>query len=350
MNPSLALADVSRNRHQRPLTGDRKFSPELIRMNAPVPTPCLLLALIQGADRLEAKLGKAEASYAVERCLNRMSRCAEAHARDALESRQDTLLARFEDAEAALMAAREMRERVSALPPVSGIKLGLRVGLVLMSEHAGVLEDARQGARLLAQAAEADAISVSGAFGEALPALARRLLDGFVEEAAPAAPAPAQAVEAPSALESHGTGEVLTRPVPMQLYQPEVPIQQVRPMQSEQPAAAVSVELAHQLRVSHRGKSWVIDASHPALLFGRETANDIVVHDPRVSRQHARIEWRNGLFYLIDSSTNGTYLLDDQNPERCIKQNEHVLGEKGHIGCGFSVADNMSEAVAFALL
>jgi adenylate cyclase len=345
MNPSLALADVSRNRHPRPLTGDRKFSPELIRMNAPVPTPCLLLALVQGADRLEAKLGKAEASYAVERCLNRMSRCAEAHARDALESRQDSLQARFEDAEAALMAAREMRERVSALPPVSGIKLGLRVGLVLMSEHAGVLEDARQGARLLAEAAEADAISVSGAFGEALPALARRLLDGFVEEPAPLA-AP-QAAETPRALEPHGSGEVLTRPVPMQLYQPEVPIQQVQPVRPVQPTVAVAP--ARQLRVSHRGKSWVIDASHPALLFGRETANDIVVHDPRVSRQHARIEWRNDQFYLIDSSTNGTYLLDDQSPERCIKQNEHVLGEKGHIGCGFSVADNMSEAVAFAL-
>jgi pSer/pThr/pTyr-binding forkhead associated (FHA) protein len=68
-----------------------------------------------------------------------------------------------------------------------------------------------------------------------------------------------------------------------------------------------------------------------------------------VSRQHARIELRNGAFYLADSSTNGTYLLEEGSPEHCVKRDEFALAEKGHIGCGFSVADNMSDAVAFAL-
>jgi hypothetical protein len=103
------------------------------------------------------------------------------------------------------------------------------------------------------------------------------------------------------------------------------------------------------MRVSFRGQNWVIDAAHPTLLFGRETGNDIVVSDPRVSRQHSRIELRNGAFYLADSSTNGTYLLEEGSPERCVKRDELALAEKGHIGCGFSVADNMSDAVAFAL-
>jgi len=103
------------------------------------------------------------------------------------------------------------------------------------------------------------------------------------------------------------------------------------------------------LRVSFRGQSWVIDTAHPTLLFGRETGNDIVVSDPRVSRQHARIELRNGMFYLADSSTNGTYLLEEGSPEHCIKREEFALSEKGHIGCGFSVGDNMLDAVAFAL-
>jgi hypothetical protein len=329
------------------LTGDRKFSPELIRMNAPVPTPCLLLALVQGADRLEAKLGKAEASYAVERCLNRMSRCAEAHARGALEQLPDALSARFEDTEAALMAAREMRERVNALPPVSGIKLGLKLGLVLMSEGMNLTDQAQQQARGLALAGAGDSISVSGAFGEALPPLARRLLDGFVEPE----PQPVQPQAHPTPVAAPVAAPVVvpvapSAPVAELVARPVVPVITPEPVVHPEPA----VNLNAQLRVSHRGKAWVIDASRPALLFGRETANDIVVHDPRVSRQHARIEWRNGVFYLIDSSTNGTYVLDHQSPERCIKQNEVELSDKGHIGCGFSVADNMSEAVAFALL
>ena len=109
------------------------------------------------------------------------------------------------------------------------------------------------------------------------------------------------------------------------------------------------MQTVRQLRVSYRGQKWVIDAAHPTLLFGRETGNDIVVSDPRVSRQHARIELRNGAFYLADSSTNGTYVLEEGSPEHCVKRDEMTLAEKGHIGCGFSVADNMSDAVAFAL-
>jgi class 3 adenylate cyclase len=40
---------------------------------------CLLYADVAGGARLAVKLGEAEAGYAVERCLNRMSRCAEAY-------------------------------------------------------------------------------------------------------------------------------------------------------------------------------------------------------------------------------------------------------------------------------
>jgi hypothetical protein len=46
-------------------------------------------------------------------------------------------VASFADADSALLAAREMRERVRALPPMSGIKLVLRAGVVLESEGGG---------------------------------------------------------------------------------------------------------------------------------------------------------------------------------------------------------------------
>ncbi len=41
--------------------------------------------------------------------------------------------------------------------------------------------------------------------------------------------------------------------------------------------------------------------------IGRSTNNDIVIDIPEVSRNHARIEYRDGRFYLVDlGSTNGT--------------------------------------------
>jgi len=43
--------------------------------------------------------------------------------------------------------------------------------------------------------------------------------------------------------------------------------------------------------------------------MGRSTSNDVVLNDPRVSRQHARIEIANAAPLLADAdSTNGTFL------------------------------------------
>ncbi len=286
-------------------------------MNERAATRCLLYADVAGRVRLSVKLGEAEAGYAVERCLNRMSRCAEAYSAEGLELRPEVIVARFGDADSALLAAREMRERVRALPPMSGIKLVLRAGVVLESEGGDEEGAAEKMAARLVDGCNPDTITVSESLSELLSPSMRRLL-GKLDDAASNAPFPALELgNAPP-------------PTPAELRQEA--LQSVR-----------------QMRVSFRGQKWVIDAAHPTLLFGRETGNDIVVSAPRVSRQHARIELRNGLFYLADSSTNGTYLLEEGAAEHCIKRGEFALSEKGHIGCGFSVGDNMSDAVAFAL-
>ncbi len=286
-------------------------------MNERASTRCLLYADVAGGVRLAVKLGEAEAGYAVERCLNRMSRCAEAYSASGLELRSDSLVARFPEADSALLAAREMRERVRALPPMSGIKLVLRAGVVLESEGEEADEEPEQLAARLVENHNPDTIAVSEGLSELLSPSMRRML-GKIEESNAKVPFPVLELgNAPP-------------PTAAELRQDAMQAQK-------------------QLRVSFRGQSWIIDAAHPTLLFGRETGNDIVVSDPRVSRQHARIELRNGLFYLADSSTNGTYLLEEGNAEHCVKRDEFVLADKGHIGCGFSVGDNMLDAVAFAL-
>jgi hypothetical protein len=45
------------------------------------------------------------------------------------------------------------------------------------------------------------------------------------------------------------------------------------------------------------------------LVLGRDRSADLVVHDPEVSRRHARLESHEGLLYVIDlNSSNGTFL------------------------------------------
>ena len=278
---------------------------------------CLLFADVAGGVRLAVKLGEAEAGYAVERCLNRMSRCAEAYSASGLELRSDVLVAHFPDADSALLAAREMRERVRALPPMSGIKLVLRAGVVPDPEGEEMEEDPEKLAARLVESHNPDTIAVSENLSPLLSPSMRRLL-GRLDGSSSAVPFPVLELgDAPP-------------PTPAELR-------------------LDALQAQKRLRVSFRGQTWLIDAAHPTLLFGRETGNDIVVSDPRVSRQHARIELRAGLFYLADSSTSGTYLLEEGSAEHCVKRDEFALSEKGHIGCGFSVADNMLDAVAFAI-
>jgi pSer/pThr/pTyr-binding forkhead associated (FHA) protein len=45
------------------------------------------------------------------------------------------------------------------------------------------------------------------------------------------------------------------------------------------------------------------------MLIGRSSGGDLVLHDPRVSRHHARLFFREGRWILVDlRSTNGTYV------------------------------------------
>ncbi|MDD3353046.1 FHA domain-containing protein [Zoogloea sp.] len=288
---------------------------ESFRHHERPPTPSLLHAEVSGGIALAVRLGEAEAGYAVERCLNRMSRCAEAYAAGLLDVDKDVLVARFPDADAALLAAREMRERVRALPPMSGIKLVLRAGVVLEAETKKGLQSPEALAAWLVSSQNPDSITVSEALSKVLSPSMQRLLARLGSEGLPFPVL--ELGEAPP-------------PTPVELRHEALQVQK-------------------RLHVSFRGQAWTVDAAHPTLLVGRETGNDIVIADQRVSRQHARFELRGGVFRLTDSSTNGTFLLEEGNSEQCIRREDCVLGEKGHIGCGFSPADNISEAVAFAL-
>jgi diguanylate cyclase (GGDEF)-like protein len=64
---------------------------------------------------------------------------------------------------------------------------------------------------------------------------------------------------------------------------------------------------------SELGRRHVLDKE--AVTVGRDRENDIVLDSDSVSRRHARIEHRDGKFYVSDlDSTNGTYVNDDAEP------------------------------------
>lgn len=64
---------------------------------------------------------------------------------------------------------------------------------------------------------------------------------------------------------------------------------------------------------SELGRRHVLDKE--SLTVGRDRENDIVLDSDSVSRHHARVEHREGQFFVSDlDSTNGTYVNDDAAP------------------------------------
>jgi predicted component of type VI protein secretion system len=69
--------------------------------------------------------------------------------------------------------------------------------------------------------------------------------------------------------------------------------------------------------------------------------------DRKASRHHARIEKRRDKFVLVDQSSNGTYVVVAGEAEICLRREELILREHGHIGIGHRIADHDATVVEF---
>lgn len=68
--------------------------------------------------------------------------------------------------------------------------------------------------------------------------------------------------------------------------------------------------------------------------IGRVPGNDLIVDDRAVSREHADIIRRKGTIYLVDHSTNGTFLRPALGQERHLHREEALLEGQGEVSLG----------------
>jgi class 3 adenylate cyclase len=90
----------------------------------------------------------------------------------------------------------------------------------------------------------------------------------------------------------------------------------------------------YRLELRYGSQQLTVDEGRPTATLGRQPHNDIVVNDRRVSRSHARIEYRRGKFFLVDQSTNGTFALVQKKKNISLKRDETQLLGDGVIGLG----------------
>ena len=84
--------------------------------------------------------------------------------------------------------------------------------------------------------------------------------------------------------------------------------------------------------------------------IGRVSQAEFVVNDPRVSRAHARIDWRSGSILLVDVSTYGSWVrFSGGGADLLLRREECVLHGKGEIALGASFSDLSVPTVMFAV-
>ena len=285
---------------------------------------CVLFADVSGSTRLYEKLGDKEALQAVERCISRMKRATEQYHGRVIKTIGDEVMAVFDSAESGFHAACDMQLRIEKLPPVSGIKMGIRVGFhfgMAIEENNDVFGDTVNMASRMAGLAKAGQIITTAETLAPMPSLLR------------------QSTRDIDALSVKGKAD-------------DVQVCEVLWQESAEltmKAASISPPQPIEVRmeVRHLGVEWTLDANNSLLALGRDPTCDIVIGDRRASRTHSKIERRRDKFVLIDQSTNGTYVKFEGEAEFVLKREEVILRGKGVISFGHANVEGGDEVVEF---
>jgi adenylate cyclase len=284
----------------------------------------VLFAEVSGSARLHEKLGQGEAQWAVDRCIKRMERCIEASSGRIVKLLGSELMAIFQQVDDALQAATEMQNKVADLPPVSGLKLQIRVAF--SSGSIQEIEGEWMGS----------AVSLA-AYLEGLAEPGEILTDNATQATLPS----------PLQKQTRDRGAFPSKSQFSALRIFEVISRAVADSESTQANGLCN---GHRLLLRYAQKEVFIDDKNPTLRMGRDADNDVVIHGHQVSRHHAVIEKRSDRFVLIDTSTNGSYLTQEGKPEVRVRRKESVIQGKGIISFGTRPAALDSDCMDYELL
>jgi len=103
-----------------------------------------------------------------------------------------------------------------------------------------------------------------------------------------------------------------------------------------------------QIQFSWHGVDMSFTSSDAPVHVGRATDAELCINDPRVSRLHARIDWRNSGFVLTDMSSFGTWVRFDGSdlPVR-LRRDACILHGTGQIALGVSFKEPSAPVMNF---
>jgi hypothetical protein len=229
------------------------------------------------------------------------------------------------DADCACLAATDMQHQISELPEVAKVKRAIRAGF-----HAGAV--LQQGGDVFGDTVNLAARMVG--LAKAMQIITTR---ATVEQLSPLLKYSTRNI---AALSVKGKGE-------------DVEVCEVIWQSGEELTMTTASILKGKdakktrLHLRHGTTELVLEQANSALVLGRDAACELVVADRKAARQHARIERRQDKFFLIDQSTNGTFVAFANEPEITLRREEMMLRGQGVIAFGRSVSESSDDTVSF---
>jgi len=285
----------------------------------------VLFADVAGSTKLYDTLGDTQAKGLIDECIVVLRAVVLQHHGRVIKTIGDEVMCVIPDADNACLAAMDMQLRVTALPALAGVKRAIRIGWnfgPVIEENGDVFGDTVNLAARMASLAKAMQIITTRATVEQLPALLRTSARQI------------------AALAIKGKGDDV--PVCEIIWQDSDELTMTTPSIMTAPRSAhVQLHLGDaDMQLSRPGDS---------VLIGRDGACALVVNDRMASRQHARIDVRQGKIVLIDQSTNGTYVVFADEPEITLRREEVMLRGHGRIAFGRSTVGPLTDTVEFTV-
>lgn len=285
----------------------------------------VLFADIAGSTKLYDTLGDTQAKKMVDECIVLMRGIVGQYGGRVVKTIGDEVMCVLPDADSGCLAATDMQLKITALPAVSDVQRAIRVGFhagSVIEENNDVFGDTVNLAARMAGLAKSMQIITTRATIELLSPMlqhsSRRI----------------------AALSVKGKGD-------------DVEVCEIIWRGGEElTMAAVSTlppSKQTRLHLLYGVSELVLELANAGIVLGRDASCQIAIADRMASRQHARIERRRDKFFLIDQSTNGTFVAFVGESEIALRREEVMLRGEGRIAFGRSVSESSDETVGFTL-
>jgi uncharacterized Zn-binding protein involved in type VI secretion len=285
----------------------------------------VLFADISGSTKLYDTLGDTQAKQLIDECIVLMRGVVSRYAGRVVKTIGDEVMCVLPNADNGYLAATDMQLKIAGLPAVANVKRAIRVGFhcgPVIEESNDVFGDTVNLAARMAGLAKATQIMTT-------------LIT--VEKLSPALRGSTRKIAALSVKGKLDDIEVC-----------EVIWQDGEDLTMTTPSTAVAA-MRIELHLTHGEQMLTLEQGNSTLALGRDASCQIVLADRKASRVHARIERRRDKFFLVDQSTNGTFVTFTGEAEIALRREEVMLRTTGRITFGHSMAESSEETVDFSV-